>query len=270
MLSLTERAKRLRRVDRLLERMHGPQAWEREGTGLDMLIEAMLAQNTNLQNALSGYRQLRRAFPTWSKVLAAPVGDVQRQIAVCGLARMRARRIQALLRRLKDEHGRLDIDFLVDMEVAAAEQYLLSFHGVGPKTAAYTLLFAYGMPVFPVNNGILRVARRLRLVRQSARDAETGMVLAQLTPPKRIYSLHVLMFTHAEKVCRPKNPKCDECLLLELCPHGQRRMKHRPPDPVVRVKGRPVIISRYASAGIPKRGRRSDEAESARVPAGAR
>src|SRR5215212_624232 len=120
MLSLTERASRLRRIDRLLQRMHGPQVWEREGSGLDMLIEAMLAQNTNLSNALSGYRQLRRAFPTWSKVLAAPVGDVQRQIAICGLARMRARRLQALLHRLKDERGKLCIDFLAEMDVPAA------------------------------------------------------------------------------------------------------------------------------------------------------
>ena len=245
--------------------MYGRQEPEPVGNGLDMLVEAMLAQNTNLSNALAGYKQLRRAFPTWNKVLAAPVADVQRHIAICGLARMRARRLQALLRRLKDEHGRLSIDFLTAMDVPAAEQYLLGFHGIGPKTAAYTLLFAFGMPIFPVDNGILRVARRLRLVRLIARDAEAGKVLAQLTPPARIYSLHVLMFTHAKKLCRPKNPKCDECPLLELCPHGQRRMRHRPPDPIVRVIGRPVILSRYASAGIGKRGRRDDERREAGV-----
>ncbi len=253
MLSLTQRAARVRRIDRLLERMHGRQVREHAGTGLDMLVEAMLAQNTNLSNAVAGYRQLRRAFPTWSKVLAAPVGEVQRHIAICGLARMRARRLHALLRRLKDEHGKLSIDFLAEMDVQAAEEYLLGFHGVGPKTAGYTLLFAFGMPIFPVDNGILRVARRLRLVRLITRDAGAGKVLAQITPPRRIYPLHVLMFTHAKKLCRPKNPKCDECLLLELCPHGQRRMKHRPPDLIVRVNGRPVILSRYASAGIGKR-----------------
>jgi endonuclease III len=245
--------------------MHGRQTPEPVACGLDMLVEAMLAQNTNLSNATAGYRQLRRAFPTWNKVLAAPVGDVQRHIAICGLARMRARRLQALLRRLKEEHRRLSIDFLAEMPAEQAERYLLSFHGIGPKTAAYTLLFAFGMPIFPVDNGILRVARRLRLVRQIARDAEAGKVLAQLTPPKRIYSLHVLMFKHAKKLCRPKNPKCDQCLLLDLCPHGQRRMKHRPPDPIVRVNGRPVILSRYASAGIAKRATRDDERREAGV-----
>ena len=252
------RRDKVQRIDRLLERTHGPQAWVREGTGLDMLVEAMLAQNTNLANALSGYRQLRRAFPTWNQVLAAPVSDVQRHIAVCGLARMRAHRLQALLRRVKEEQGKLCIEFLADLPTEQAAKYLLSFHGIGPKTAAYVLLFSFGMPVFPVNNGILRLAKRLRLVRPIARDAETSEVLGQLTSPRRIYPLHVLMFTHADKICRPKNPKCDECPLLDHSPHGQRRLKHRPPEPIMRVKSRPIIISRYASAGIPKRGSRDE------------
>jgi endonuclease-3 len=225
----------------------------REGTGLDMLVEAMLAQNTNIANATSGYRQLRRAFPTWSKVLAAPVRDVQRHIAICGLARRRAHRLQALLRRVKVQQGKLCIEFLANLPTEQAEKYLLSFHGIGPKTAAYVLLFSFGMPVFPVNNGILRLAKRLRLVRAVARDAETSSILGQLTKPPRIYPLHVLMFTHADKICRPKNPKCDECPLIDLCPHGQRRLKHRPPEPIIRLTDRPIILSRYASAGIPKR-----------------
>ena len=249
---------KVQRIDRLLERRHGRQAWVREGTGLDMLVEAMLAQNTNIANATSGYRQLRRAFPTWSKVLSAPVRDVQRHIAVCGLARMRAHRLQALLRRVKEEQGKLCIEFLAGLPTEQAEKYLLSFHGIGPKTAAYVLLFSFGMPVFPVNNGILRLAKRLRLVRAIARDAEAGQILGRLAKPNRIYPLHVLMFTHADKICRPKNPKCDECPLVEHCPHGQRRLKHRPPEPIVHVKGRPIILSRCASAGIPKRSAKVD------------
>ena len=105
MLSLKERAARLRRIDPLLERMHGRQSFEPTGKGLDMLVEAMLAQNTNLANAASGYKQLRRALPTWKKVLDAPIDEVQRHIAICGLARMRARRLQALLARIKADHG---------------------------------------------------------------------------------------------------------------------------------------------------------------------
>src|SRR5687768_11828503 len=230
MLSLKERAARVRKIDGLLERMHGRQTFEPTGKGLDILVEAMLAQNTNRANAESGYRQLRRALPTWNKVLAAPVDEVQRHIAVCGLARMRARRLQALLARIKQEQGKLCINSLSSSDPQAALDYLLGFHGIGPKTASYTLLIAFGMPLFPVVNGVVRVAKRLKLIRATARDTEASRVLAQLTPTHRMYPLPTLMFTHAKKTCRAKNPKCDECLLLDLCPFGKRKVRHESLD----------------------------------------
>ena len=184
----------------------------------------------------------------------AQLWDVQRQIAVCGLARMRARRLQAILRQIKQTRGRLDLQFLAAMEPADAYAYLTGFHGIGPKTAAYTLLFSLGVPMFPVENGILRMTKRLRLVRQKARDEETSRAMESLSRPAHRYALHVLMFAHAKKMCRPRNPKCGECTLVDLCPHGQRRLRHAPPrldEPPPR-RMRPVILSRFASDGVPK------------------
>jgi endonuclease III len=240
-------------VLRGLRRMYGERHWTPNGSGLDTLVEGMLAQNTNMANAERGYRQLRRRFRSWTQVLAAPVQEVQRCIAICGLARMRARRLQALLDRIRAERGRLNIEFLKEQEVAAGYEWLTRFHGIGPKTAAFTLLFAFEHPVLPVDNGVLRVLRRVRLVRPKARDAEAERLLSPLIPRGRHYAMHVLLFTHAKERCRPKNPKCDECTLHELCPFGQRRMRHKPPEQVeafVRVKRRPAPLARFASAGI--------------------
>jgi endonuclease III len=251
----TDKANKLRRVLRELVRMYGPRTRTPNGSGLDTLVEAMLAQNTNMANAERGYKQLRRQFRTWNEVLAAPAQDVQRCIAICGLARMRARRLQDLLARIKAERKRLDIDFLRDADVSTAYAWLTRFHGIGLKTAAFTLLFAFEHPVLPVDNGVLRVLRRTRLVRPKARDAEAERVLSPLIPRGRHYAMHVLLFTHAKQRCRPKNPKCDECALLELCPHGKRRVRHAPPEqaePFVPVRRRTAPLARFASAGISK------------------
>lgn len=241
----------------LLRRMYGRRANDFRGNPLDVLVEAMLAQNTNMANATRGYRSLRRDLPTWSKVLAAPVDVVQRCIAICGLARMRASRLQAMLRRIKDERGNFDIDFLADLEIPSAYEWLTSFHGIGPKTAAFTLLFGFGAPILPVDNGVLRVVKRLRLVRPKARDRETEEKLSPLIAKGSHYETHVLLFTHAKERCRPKNPKCHECRLIEICPYGQRRIKHRPndepPERLVPVRRRrKVSLASFASAGIPK------------------
>ena len=247
-----KRAK-VRRVLRRLEQMYGTREWRRPACGLDVLVEAMLAQNTNMANATSGYRQLRRRFRSWTQVMNAPVNEVQREIAVCGLARMRARRLQDLLRVIRAQRGKLAIEFLRDEDPRAAYEWLTSFYGIGPKTAAFTLLFAFGHPVLPVDNGVLRVLRRTRLVRAKARDAEAELTMSPLIAPGRHYAMHVLLFTHAKQRCRPKNPKCGECRLLELCPHGKRRVRHAPPEQpeeFTRVRRRPAPLARHASAGI--------------------
>src|SRR4051794_21132113 len=208
-----EKRRKLLRVLACLRRAYGPVPPPRRGpeAGLDALVEAMLAQNTNWANASRGYRMLRRRFDSWTKVMNAPLADVQREIAVCGLARMRARRLQDLLRRVKAEQGRLSLAFLADEPAAAAFDYLLTFHGVGPKTAAFTLLFGFGHPWLPVDNGILRVVRRLRLVRAKARDLEAERMLSPLAAAGSHHAAHVLLFRHARERCRPKNPKCDGC-----------------------------------------------------------
>ena len=240
-----------RRVLLGLRKMYGPVEWTPRGTGLDVLVEAMLSQNTNMANSRRGFRQLRRELPTWPKVLAAPVEFVQRQIAICGLARQRARRLQVMLAKIKADHpggrGKLSVDWLAEQPPEQAAAYLRSFHGVGPKTAAFTLLFGFNQPVLPVDNGILRVARRLKLVRPKAGADEAEQTLAPLVPRGRHYAAHVLLFRHAKVRCRPKNPKCDECALLAVCPHGRRRVRHLPPPEVEPLPPRPA---RTISAGL--------------------
>lgn len=226
--------------------------------GLDVLVGAMLAQNTNMTNADRGYRMLRRRFPTWSKVMNADVADVQREIAICGLARMRARRLQALLARVRREQGKLSIEHLRSAGPDATRDELLTFHGVGPKTAAYVSLFAFDHAVLPIDNGILRVVKRLRLVRPTARDAEAERTLSPNITPGEHYATHVLAFRHAKERCKPRNPKCVDCALLMMCPFGQRRVKHQPPEELEAIgitrRERDRLLARFVSAGLARRG----------------
>jgi endonuclease-3 len=100
--------------------------------------------------------------------------------------------------------------------------YLMDIDGVGPKTAACVALFALGLPAFPVDTHVHRVAGRLGLVdsRISAERAHLG--LATSVPAERRYSFHVNLVRHGRAICRARRPECEHCPLTDLCEYYAR------------------------------------------------
>ena len=221
----------VRTLKRLLPRLiraYGPRTYQCWGAGVDVLVDTILSQNTSAANNEAGYKRLRRRFRSWNQVANAPVEEVERCIRVCGLSRLKAPRIQSILRAIKADRGKIDLQFLADLAPRDATAYLTNFSGIGPKTAACVLLFAFGRSVFPVDTHIHRITRRLGLVPPRASAERTQEMLEPLIPEKDRYALHVLLITHGRKTCRAINPKCAECPVLDLCPYGQLRASPRP------------------------------------------
>jgi endonuclease-3 len=135
--------------------MYGIPKWTRID-GVSELVSTILSQNTNDGNRDLAYTRLRARFPTWEQVRDAPLQAVVDAIRPAGLANQKGPRIQSALRRITQERGRLNIDFLAQLPVDEARQWLTSINGVGPKTAAIVLLFCYDMPAFPVDTHIRR------------------------------------------------------------------------------------------------------------------
>jgi endonuclease III len=207
----------MRRVLNLLAKIYGPRPYQCWGKGVDVLVDTILSQNTSNANSEAGYKRLRRRFRSWNQVANAPVDQVEKCIRISGLSRIKAPRIQEILRQIKADRGKIDLQFLAELSEGKAYDYLLKFKGVGPKTAACTLLFAFGKAVFPVDTHIHRIAKRIGWIgpRISAERAQE-----QLTPMIRSedrYAMHVLLIAHGRKVCRAAKPACDECCLRQLC-----------------------------------------------------
>ena len=141
-----------------------------------------------------------------------------------GLSRIKAPRIQQILREIKQDRGKLDLQFLEETDEQQAYAYLTKFKGIGPKTANCVLLFAFGSPVFPVDTHIHRIARRLKVIgpRDSAERAHE--ILKPMIPPKNRYETHVLLIAHGRQTCKAINPRCEDCTLLEMCPFGRQRL----------------------------------------------
>ena len=227
------------RILALLRGAYGPRPPKCWGDGVSVLVDTILSQNTSAANSDAGYRQLRRRFRSWNQVAGAPVEEVERCIRVSGLSNLKAPRIQSILKRIKADHGRIDLQFLREMTDEAAYAYLRTFPGVGPKTACCTLLFAFGKAMFPVDTHIHRIARRLGFVPARASAEQTQDALTPMIAPQDRYETHVLLIEHGRKTCRAINPKCVDCVLLRMCPYGrQRTSQPRVNDRAVRARVR--------------------------------
>jgi endonuclease-3 len=187
-----------------------------------VLVSTILSQNTNDRNRDRAYERLRERFPTWEAVRDAPLEAVIAAIRPAGLAPTKAPRIQETLRRIWAERGEFSLDFLADMPLEAARAWLLSIPGIGPKTAAIVLLFAFGRSAFPVDTHIHRVCRRLGLIPARATREQAHTLLEDLIPPDLYYPLHLNLIALGRDVCHPRNPECGRCVLRDECDFYRR------------------------------------------------
>ncbi len=134
-----------------------------------------------------------------------------------GISKVKSVRIQAILRELDIET--FDED-LANASVEAGRAELTALPGVGRKTAACVLLFAYGKRDIPVDTHVSRVGTRLGLFREGAPFEELHDAMLELTPRGQELELHVNLLRHGRRTCHARRPKCDQCALLKLCPTG--------------------------------------------------
>jgi endonuclease III len=185
--------------------------------GVSELVSTILSQNTNDGNRDLAYSRLRARFSTWETVRDAPADQVVEAIKPAGLANQKGPRIQTALRRITQERGALNIDFLAKLPVEEARAWLLSINGVGPKTAAIVLLFCYDLSAFPVDTHVHRVTGRLGLRPDDMNADDTHTLMESLTPPGAEGPFHLNLIRHGREVCHARGPQCGVCVLRRMC-----------------------------------------------------
>jgi endonuclease-3 len=215
---------------------------------LDVLIETILSQSTTDTNSRRAFATLKKRFPTWEQARRARPASIARAIRSGGLANVKSVRIKNVLNEIKERRGSLDLSFLNEAPVEEAKAFLVSLEGVGPKTAACVLLFACRRPVFPADTHILRTTKRLGLVPEKCSDEQAHARLERLIPPKKYYPTHINLIRLGRGICRPQDPQCLECPLLEYCAYGQAGPSRQNPPEGGTPSRSPGRKSRRASA----------------------
>jgi endonuclease-3 len=188
------------------------------------LVGAIISQHTSDVNTDRAYDSLLATFGGWEAVRDASVDAIANAIRAAGLSNVKAPRIKAVLQTISARYGTLDLRHLADLPLPEAKAELRSLPGVGPKTAACTLLFGLGLPALPVDTHVHRVSRRLGLIGEDVGADAAHDLLEALLPPNTVFAFHILMIRHGRLICRAQRPRCPECVLLPECNYGRRAM----------------------------------------------
>jgi endonuclease-3 len=221
---MAAKAKRLTPAE-IVERLSGLYGQPELRTHRDPMTElilTILSQNTSDTNSGRAFMRLISRFPTWESVMAADPSAIEKEIAVGGLAKTKAPRIQKIVEEVWARRGSFELTFLGDMPLEESKEWLRSLPGVGPKTAACVLMFALGKPALPVDTHVHRVSQRLGLVPAKATAEKSHDILEAMLAPEEVYPFHISLIKHGRRMCHAQRPKCGDCPLLDGCPHGRK------------------------------------------------
>lgn len=202
----------------ILGREYGPVEWEPRYDPASELVYTILSQNTSDVNSERAFKALMMNFSSLDDIATADVKEIEENIHSGGLAKIKAPRIQEVLREIKREVGSYDLNFLSKMKLNEAKTWLRKLNGIGPKTAAIVLCFSLGMPAMPVDTHIFRVSKRLGLIGEKVNVDRAHDLLESQVAPEEVFAFHIYLITHGRQVCKAQRPRCGQCVLASSCP----------------------------------------------------
>ena len=202
-----------------LYKQHGPQHWWPGDSPFEIMVGAVLTQNTAWTNVERAIDNLKAAHALEAAaILHLPDAELGELLRPSGYFNVKAQRLKSFCRWFLEAGG---YKALQAWPTDRLRQGLLSVKGVGPETADDMLLYAFDRPVFVVDAYTRRLFSRLGLV-SPAIGYETLRAAFELALPAKVAlfnEYHALIVAHGKDICRPK-PRCGDCGLLRRCPSG--------------------------------------------------
>jgi endonuclease-3 related protein len=213
-------------VYRLLFARWGPQYWWPGRTRLEIIVGAILTQNTAWANVEKAIRRLRKARALNIRRLhAADLKTLADWIRPAGYFNVKARRLRSFTQMMFDRFGG-NLRRLFALETPALREVLLGVNGIGPETADSILLYAAGRPVFVVDAYTRRFMMRHGWIGAEATyDDIARFFTERISRDAVLYNeYHALIVALGKNLCRPK-PRCEECPLRSRLPGRRNALK---------------------------------------------
>lgn len=198
-------------------RFYGPQHWWPADTPFEVIVGAILTQNTAWANVEKAIISLKKAgvLSSPSRMKRAGVSRLSRLIKPAGFYNLKARRLTNFLSNLTAKHGSSLVK-LSRLDTERLREELLGINGIGPETCDSILLYAFRRPVFVVDAYTKRIFSRLGLIPKDAGYDEVQAFFTGSLPHKhRLFNeYHALIVRLAKDHCKTK-PKCESCPLAD-------------------------------------------------------
>ena len=217
-------------MNRLYTRLlqaYGPQGWWPAESSFEVMVGAILTQNTTWVQVIRAIDRLRdEALLAPTALLDLSVDALAERIRPAGYPNVKARRLQALCQWLVRSGG---LSALAECATDTLRADLLAVHGVGPETADSILLYALARPVFVIDAYTRRILSRCGYIEGREpyetlrRKVESGLRTAD--PVADYNELHALIVQHGKIACRPR-PRCEACILRTDCAAARKDRRH--------------------------------------------
>ncbi len=194
---------------------YGPQNWWPAETPLEMVVGAVLTQNTNWKNVEVAISSLKRANLLSIEALASVSHE---QLASCirsaGYYNLKTKRLKNLMNMLALQYDS-DLQLLFAADPKQSRRQLLEVNGIGPETADSILLYGAGHAVFVVDAYTHRVfSRHLLLPEECSYEEIQETFSANLPPDASLFNeFHALIVSVAKEFCKKSTPLCENCPL---------------------------------------------------------
>lgn len=198
----------------------GPQHWWPGRTDIEIIVGAILTQNTAWSNVEKAIRRLRQEQALNLKNLhEAPLDQLADWIRPAGYFNVKARRLRAFTQMVHDQYGG-SLKKLLAEDTPALRTVLLGVKGIGPETADSILLYVAQRPVFVVDAYTRRFLLRHQWMRADWTYDEVAALFEQQLPRETALfnEYHALIVALGKYLCRARTPRCAECPLHTFLP----------------------------------------------------
>ena len=204
----------------LLHKHFGERHWWPADTPFEVIVGAILTQNTAWRNVEYAIDNLKEADALSCRSIAdLHIEQLELLIRPAGFFRQKAERLQLICHYMID-HYQNDLNNLFQKPMTEVRAELLQLKGVGPETADSILLYAGGMPSFVVDAYTKRIFSRLGLLTEKdSYDRVRDWFMAALPTEVQLFNeYHALIVETAKEHCSKRKPKCETCPLGAVCP----------------------------------------------------